>query len=40
MQVGQDRAFGLDALDPLQRLLKIEMARMLRPAQLIYDPDI
>ena len=35
MQISQDRALGVDALDPLQRLFEIEMTRMRRAAQRI-----
>ena len=40
MQVGQDRALGLDALDPGERLGQAEMARMRRVAQRVDDPDV
>src|SRR6266851_10347277 len=39
MQVGQDGALGPDALDPGQRIVDGEMARMRRIAQRVEDPD-
>ena len=40
VQVGQDRPPGLEPLDPGQRLVDAEMARMRRVAQRVDDPDI
>src|SRR5262245_9305054 len=39
MEIGQDRAPGIDAPDPGQRIIDAEMARMRAVAQRIHDPD-
>src|SRR5262245_16470970 len=40
VHVGEDRAFGLDAVDPLQRQIEMEMARMRPIPQRVYDPQL
>src|SRR5438874_11747446 len=40
MQVGEDRAARLDVLDPGERVLDTEMARLRPVAQRIHDPDV
>src|SRR5262245_28364875 len=39
MEIGQDRAPGLDPFDPAQRIVDTEMAGMRAVAQRIHDPD-
>src|SRR5262245_4111341 len=39
MEIGQDRAAGLDPRDPRERVLDTEMARMRPVAQRVHDPD-
>src|SRR5262249_3686504 len=40
MEIGQDRAAGLDPRDPRERVLDTEMARMRPVAQRVHDPDL
>src|SRR5262245_11757498 len=40
MEVGQDRAVGLDPCDPRERVVDTKMARMRPVAQRVHDPDL
>src|SRR5512138_2347007 len=40
MHVSEDGAFGAEARNPVQRLIKREMARMPAPPQRVHDPHI